>query len=247
MDTTFLPRMDLDEPGDLALGGTTPHALLVSLIGINDKEDSLVGRIAVEVAQDIIEGELGPGYDLNSIDLAERFGTSRTPVREALLLLEKGGLVDIPARRRPRVVELSAASIAEIYTFRAELYALVAQRVAVLATVEQIAVLSQCLDRMRLAATSMNFDNYFWNNVLFHEQAAGFAQNPPLKRSIDGLGLQVLQLRHKSLSSPGRIEKSVEDHTRLLRAFVERDKHLASALCRSIILSAKKSLEEFES
>ena len=44
-----------------------------------------------------------PGADLNSVELATRFGTSRTPVREALMLLEKEGLVEIPPRRRPRV------------------------------------------------------------------------------------------------------------------------------------------------
>src|SRR3546814_1769546 len=72
-------------------------------IDLKERSDSLVGRIAADVARAITEGRLTPGADLNSVELAARFGTSRTPVREALMLLEKEGLVEIPPRRRPRV------------------------------------------------------------------------------------------------------------------------------------------------
>jgi DNA-binding GntR family transcriptional regulator len=230
--------------GCVTLGGTATHDLLIRLINIGDKEDSLVGKITSDVARDIIEGQLAPGDDLNSIDLAQRFKTSRTPVRESLLLLERGGLVEIRPRRRPRVVALSPTTIVEIYTLRAEFYALVSRRVAELATPEEIAILTECVDRMRCAARTGELDSYFWNNVLFHEQAATFARNAALKQSLDGLGLQVLQLRHKSMSSAGRIERSLEDHARLVRAFRERDGQLAAALSRSIILSALKLLKE---
>ena len=64
-------------------------------IEFEDRKDSLVGKIAADVARAISNGTLAPGDELNSVDLAARFGTSRTPVREALMLLEKEGLVEI--------------------------------------------------------------------------------------------------------------------------------------------------------
>lgn len=72
-------------------------------LDLDEPRDSLVGKIAADIARAIADGDLLPGADLNSVELAARFGTSRTPVREALMLLEKEGLVEIPPRRRPRV------------------------------------------------------------------------------------------------------------------------------------------------
>jgi len=63
--------------------------------------DSLVIDIACTIGAEVLDGTLPPGRDLNSVDLADRFGTSRTPVREALVILEKEGLVEISPRRRP--------------------------------------------------------------------------------------------------------------------------------------------------
>src|SRR5690242_9948934 len=90
-----------------------------------DRKDSLVGKIASDVAKAISEGRLAPGDELNSVDLASRYGTSRTPVREALMLLEKEGLVEIPPRRRPRVARIDLKEIEDLYTIREVLNELV--------------------------------------------------------------------------------------------------------------------------
>src|SRR3546814_12657654 len=90
-------------------------------IDLKERSDSLVGRIAADVARAITEGRLTPGADLNSVELAARFGTSRTPVREALMLLEKEGLVEIPPRRRPRVSHVSLEEVEELYQIRVAL------------------------------------------------------------------------------------------------------------------------------
>lgn len=217
--------------------------LLSRLLNLQEKQDSLVGRIALEVARDIIEGRLPPGHDLNSIDLSRRFQTSRTPVREALLQLEREALVDIQARRRPRVNELSLQQITEIYGLRAELYALVSDKVARVIKEDDLTKLEDCLVVMRAAAENRDLDRYFWANVLFHEQAAMFAQDATLKRSLDGLGLQVLQFRHASLSIAGRMEFSLQDHVRMVRAYRERDPDLAAALSRSVIINALRALQ----
>jgi DNA-binding GntR family transcriptional regulator len=216
---------------------------LARLLRLDDRGDSLVATISEWVGRGIIEGRLQPGDDLNSVELARRFKTSRTPVREALMLLEKEGLVEIPARRRPRVAEATLDVVREIYAIRANLHGLVAERVAELADEASIAELKALVDTMATAADEGDVDRYFWANVTFHERAAEAAGNPTLQRILDSLGLRVLQLRHRSMSLPERLHESVADHQRLVRAFEEHDPLLANALARSLVLGALAALE----
>src|SRR5690606_21221172 len=109
---------------------TKAQLVIRRIIASRDDRFSLVTQIAIEVGGEIIEEVLPPGHDLNSVDLAKRYKTSRTPIREALMLLEKEGLVDVPPRRRPRVMVLDMPTIAEIYRTRATLLELVAADVA---------------------------------------------------------------------------------------------------------------------
>jgi DNA-binding GntR family transcriptional regulator len=221
------------------------EALLARLLALDDREDSLVGKIALTLARSIIEGRLPPDHDLNSLELAKRFKTSRTPVREALIVLEKGGLVDIPPRRRPRVISLSEQQIYEIYTLRSQLNAILAERLARTITDEQLCVLEGTLARMAAAVERENVDEYFWANVLFHEQSATLAGDLTLKKSLDGLGIQVLKLRHSTMSVPGRMQRSLDDHRRLFTAYRENDSVMASALSQSIVMSALRTLSQF--
>jgi DNA-binding GntR family transcriptional regulator len=223
-------------------GEAAPNPL-VRLLRLDDRRESLVARISEWVGRGIIEGRLRPGDDLNSVELARRFDTSRTPVREALMLLEKEGLVEIPARRRPRVAEITLGLVREIYEVRANLHGLVAERVAIRAGEGELAELRHRVAAMAEAAGAGDVDRYFWANVAFHERAGEMAENPTLQRILDSLGLRVLQLRHRSMSLPERLGRSLDDHVRLVQAFEERDPQLANALARSIVLSALAALE----
>jgi DNA-binding GntR family transcriptional regulator len=217
-------------------------ALLARMLRLDTRGDALVGRIARWVALAIIEGRLEAGDDLNSVALAERFETSRTPVREALMLLQAEGLVDIPPRRRPRVAVLDLETIEQVYELRGELLGVVGARVAARAAPDDLAALRVYVGTMERALAAGDADGHFWANVAFGETAAALADDPTLKRTLDSLGLRVLQLRHYSLSLPGRREHSTSDHKRLLRAFEEGDEMLARALYRSIVHSAYKAI-----
>jgi DNA-binding GntR family transcriptional regulator len=217
--------------------------ILARLLRIEDDNSSLVGRIAQEVGRDIIEGRLQPGDQVNSVELAQRFSTSRTPVREALLLLEKEGLVEIPARRRPRVASVDLEPVREIYRVRGALVQLVSELICTNATDEQIQELRERFAFMRAAAEARDVDAYFWANVAFNDRATEIAGDRTLRRILDSLGLRVLQLRHLSMSVPSRMAQSVQDHDRLLKAYEERDVELAKSLHRSIILGALRAIE----
>lgn len=213
-------------------------------MSLDGRRDSLVGSIADWVGHSIIEGRLRPGDDLNSVDLAERFGTSRTPVREALMLLEKQGLVEMQARRRPRVATIGLDQVREIYQARGILLALVAELIVANASDEEISSLREPYTLMEKAAQEENLNAYFWANVALHERSAEVCGNATVKELLDSLGLRTLQLRHLSLSQPRRMEQSRADHERLLRAYEERDPMLAAALIRAVITAALAAIEQ---
>jgi DNA-binding GntR family transcriptional regulator len=206
-------------------------------------DTSLVDKMVEDLAMRIIDGRLPPGSDVNSVELAKRYGSSRTPVREALLTLQREGLVDIPARRRPRVALVTLTQVREMYEVRASLHGLVSELIVQASDEDGLAVLRGWHDQLRVDAERGDVEAYFWHNVAFRQAEAEIAGNHQLTRLLSTLGLRTLQLRHLSLSFPGRLDRSVEDHERLLAAYAERDAPLAVALTKSIIMAGYRAIE----
>jgi len=211
---------------------------------LDDRREPKVAEIAEWIAIGIVEGDLAPGQDLNSVDLAKRFGTSRTPVREALMLLEQEGLVSIRARRRPRVAVISASDISDIYEVRADLLARMVRLVVERGSDEQLRDVGSWLDRLRAHAKAKDVDSYFWTHVALQEQLADIAQNRVLKQILDSLALRTLVLRHRSISRPGRLQASLVDQVRLFEALSIRDADLAAAIIAGATRAAQRAIED---
>jgi DNA-binding GntR family transcriptional regulator len=216
-------------------------AMLRQMLG-QTTEGSLVDRIVEDVAMQIIDGRLAPGADVNSVELAKRYSSSRTPVREALLTLQREGLVDIPARRRPRVAPVTLAQVRDVYEVRASLHGLVSE--LIVRNSANLDVLHDWQAKLVADAERGDVDSYFWHNVAFRQAEAEVAGNAQLARMLSSLGLRTLQLRHVSLSRPGRLDKSVSDHDRLLRAYCDSDVDLAVAITKSIIKGGLRAIEQ---
>jgi DNA-binding GntR family transcriptional regulator len=221
-----------------------PHVVLERLLRLRDRREPLVAQIAEWVGAGIIEGRLLPGQDLNSVDLSHRFNTSRTPVREALMLLEQEGLVEMKARRRPRVAAPSLQDIRDIYQVRRQLLAMLAALLVERATDEELAGLRTEVTRMRKLADADDVDAYFWTHVHLQERMTEIVGNATLKQILDSLALRTLMLRHLSLTRPGRLGYSVDDQERLIQACEERDGELASALIAGATIRALRAVED---
>ncbi|WP_405866570.1 MULTISPECIES: GntR family transcriptional regulator [unclassified Streptomyces] len=220
------------------------HLVLERLLRLRDRREPLVAQIAEWVGAGIIEGRLEPGQDLNSVDLSRRFDTSRTPVREALMLLEQEGLVEMKARRRPRVAAPSRQDIRDIYQVRKQLLAMLAGLLVDRAGDEELAELRTRVERMRKLADDGDVDAYFWGHVLLQERMTEIVGNATLKQILDSLALRTLMLRHLSLTRTGRLAHSIDDQERLLQAVEERDGELASALIAGATVRAQRAVEE---
>ena len=212
-----------------------------------DRTNPRVTSIAQWIGCAIIEGRLQPGDDLNTVDLSKQFQTSRTPVKEALLLLEKEGLVTIPPYRRPFVTRVSLEEVREIYQVRVNLLMLTAELIVTTASDEDIASLRAFLLPMREMAAAHDIDGVFWASVAFRNREAEIGGNRQVKRILDSLGLRTLQLRHLSMKL-GRTyaEQRLSDRERLVGAYEERDASLAVALTGAMVRRSLKIFEQSE-
>ncbi|RKP57692.1 GntR family transcriptional regulator [Pararobbsia silviterrae] len=209
----------------------------------DDTEQTPVAEIVDWVARGIIEGRLRAGDDLNSVDLARRFGVSRTPVREALFALVREGLVDWQPRRRPRVTGMQLKEVREIYELRALLYGQVSLAIVEQASEADIAALWDAYRRLADVAAKGDVDGYFWANVAFRDEELRIGRNDTIKAVLDSMRMRTNRLRHLSTSLPGRMQRSCADHERLCEAYAERDGVLAAALNRSIVMGALRAIE----
>ena len=159
------------------------------------------------------------------------------------MLLEKEGLVDIPPRRRPCVAALAMDEVRDIYHARAALFELIATDVARSVAPGGKAALRAALAEMERTCRTGDLNGYVWANVDFYDRNTQLANNRVVKRILDSLLLRTLRLRRLSLSQPGRMQKSLEDHNRLMKAYEDRDANLAAALIRSNHINALAALE----
>lgn len=203
----------------------------------------LAGEIFDDLAIGIVEGRIRPGEILSSADLARRFGTSRTPVREALAELERQGAIVVPPRRRPYVVHATRKQIKDNYDLRACLFTLVSELIVEACSRDDLKKLWSWQDGMEEAAAKGSVDDFFWHSVGFRLAEVELAGNGELKRMVNSLGIRTLQIRHLSVTQPGRVERSIIDHRRLLEAYEERDRVTAIAMNRLLIISGYRFLE----
>jgi DNA-binding GntR family transcriptional regulator len=203
---------------------------LVRVLKLAERREPAVTQIATWIGLGIVEGRLKPEQDLNSVDLSRRFSTSRTPVREALMLLESEGLVEIRARKRPRVASFTPERVREIYFVRRHLLALVGALVAERVTADDLADLHERLGQMQADADSGDVDGYFWRHVNLQGRYTQIAGNETLAGILDSLALRTLVLQHAALAREGRLQASVADQVRILDAIEDRDGELTAML-----------------
>lgn len=206
----------------------------------------LAQEIFDELAIAIVEGRLLPGETLNSVELSRRFRTSRTPVREALAELERQGVIVVPRRRQPYVAEATLQQIKDVYDLRASLFSLVSELIVDNCPIEALRDLWAWQEALECDAARGSVDDYFWHNVGFRLVEVRLAGNEELQRILSGLGMRTLQFRHGSLSQPGRLKRSAEDHRRLVVAYEERDRDTATAITRALIMGGYRALRRSE-
>lgn len=167
-------------------------------------------QVAAKVGDRIIHGQLQPGARVGEQELANEFGLSRGPVREAIRILEREGLVAILPRRGAVVTNLNPAELEELFEIRAGLFEIVVRKVIATMPAELMAVMRAGVSRLRtLANVADGGDAYAETTYRLILISARFAQNERLRRMIASLSLQSLRYSKLGLASMERRQRSV--------------------------------------
>jgi DNA-binding GntR family transcriptional regulator len=180
-------------------------------------------------------GELPGGARLVETELAERFGVSRTPVREALKRLEAQGVAAVDGRRLV-VATLDHDQLGELYEVRGVVEGLAARLAARHAAPEEIAVLRGMVEADRALAGRPG--ELARANKRFHRQMHRASHNRYLDQMLQGMRRSLALLSTTSLGVPGRGEASIAEHDAIIRAIETRDEDAAEAAARLHISNA---------
>jgi len=161
--------------------------------------DNLPEQVTREISEKIIRNELKPGERIFETKLAQEMGVSRSPIREALRLLEKNKLVELIPRKGARVTEITSQHIEWFYDIFEALYGLVARRATELATETDMGMIWKALEKIKSAAAEGDVQAYYSGIFEFAEVAMKAARNPMLEQLLMELWPNNRRIQYASL------------------------------------------------
>ncbi|MHB8767330.1 MAG: GntR family transcriptional regulator, partial [Deferrisomatales bacterium] len=182
--------------------------------------------------EELLSGRLAAGSRLVEGQLAERIGVSRTPIREALHLLEREGLVEPIPRGGYRVKTVSWAEVEEICEIRALNEGLAARWAIARMGAEDLRALEECVARSEAEARAGQTRHFADRDAEFHELLARASGSARLAELCQTLRRHMLLYRVESLRSPETVRLAVAGHRRLLDRLRHRDVPGAEAAIR---------------
>ncbi len=204
---------------------------------------ALYQEVADRVRRLIYDGELAPGAFVDERALVERFGISRTPLREALKVLHAEGLVRLTPRRGSWVAgELTPQDLDEIFPLMSLLEGLCAYEAVKKATPADVKRLEALHLRLERHAAAGDVARYYEQNYAFHEAVQELAANPYLSRAVSELRRFLRLLRGRQLRVPGRMQASLAEHRRLMRALHRHDPEEAERVMRAHLMAQRAAL-----
>ena len=209
---------------------------------------ALYEEVAELLRQRIFKREMEPGSWIDELTLAQAFGISRTPLREALKVLAAEGLVTMKVRRGAYVTEVSKTDLADVYHLLSLLESDAAGIVATQATDAELAELKAIHKELESAAKpaksgKTNTDPFFAINERFHMRLLAIANNRWRDQMVADLRKVMKLNRHNSLLKTGRIAESLAEHQAIMAALLARDAVRAQERMREHFASGLEAAE----
>lgn len=184
----------------------------------------------------ILSEEIKPGEKLVERKIAMKLGVSRTPVREALRMLETEGLVKHIPRRGVVVTRLSPQEAWEIYQIRSVLEGLAARLAAEWITEEEIEHIEGLIKEMEKAVEAKDLAYLNELNSRFNDAIYGAARSPRLKQMISNLYDYIASFARVGYNLPGRIQEVLAEHKAIFEAIKRGDVEEAERLARAHVV-----------
>jgi DNA-binding GntR family transcriptional regulator len=197
------------------------------------KPRALYEEVAELLRQRIFARGLEPGQWIDELKIAQEYGISRTPLREALKVLATEGLITMKVRRGAYVTEVGEQDQRQVFHLLALLESDAAAHVAQNASEAQLAELEKL--HQQLEAASKNRERFFAINEQFHMRLLELAGNRWQVQMVQDLRKVMKLSRHQSLLKTGRLQESLQEHRAIMEALLSRKSVRAQAAMRTHI------------
>lgn len=198
--------------------------------------------IQQRIRDDILAGELAFGMRITTADLAQRYGVSQMPIREALRALRGEGLVTKEPNRGARVRAIDPDFVGNIFDIRNALEVLMVRRAARLRTPEQVARMRAIEYDLEACVQQQDYPGALLANRQLHQLIGEMAANPDAQALLDRHWLLLAGLWREHKYSPERYGGVISDHRHMIEAISDGDAESASILMQAHVLKAKQVL-----
>lgn len=182
---------------------------------------------------------------LDERQLAQDFGVSRTPVREAMAQLEREGFVRSVPRRGVYIVRKTRKEVIEMITAWAALESMAARLITKNASHEEIAALRRMFATFENGELRAHLDEYSEANIEFHQTIIRTSGNSVLISLAENLFTHMRMIRRKTIGEKDRVEKSIRDHMNIIEALEARDTERAEDLVRNHALGLAEHVAKY--
>ncbi|MGI6586306.1 MAG: GntR family transcriptional regulator [Gracilibacteraceae bacterium] len=190
----------------------------------------------------IISGMLKPGERLMEVQLAEKMGVSRTPIREAIRKLELEGLVIMIPRKGAYVADLSIKNITDVLEVRAALEGLASGLAAIRMTEEEIKELELVARHFEQAMNSNDVEGIIQTDIEFHEKIFKSTRNEKLQQLANSLMEQVQRFRIMYVNKSAKSVNLIKEHYKIVEAISKRNRAVAENIAKIHIQNAEKDM-----
>lgn len=218
---------------DASAGNSEPAQVLPSL-----SRQRLADQIADVLREQMLTGALQPGNPIHERDTAEALGVSRTPLREAILILETEGLVETTPARSPMVANPSLKEICDLLRVQSTLEGLAGELACRQASDAQIAAIRSLQQKMAETSDDPDTVAFFRTDMAFHRAIVEATCNQPLIKTHEQYNSRLWRARYlSSRSRTGRVE-TMRDHADIIRHLEARDACATAEVLRRHLIQA---------
>ena len=182
---------------------------------------------------------------LDERQLSRALGVSRTPIREAMSLLEQEGFLRTMPRRGVFIVRKTKKQIIEMIEMWAALESMAARLATINASDEDIASLRHMFDEFLNSAPAEHIDEYSDTNIAFHQAIIRLSGSHLMGKTIENLFIHVRAIRRMTISQRDRAARSIIDHMQIIEALERRDTEQAERLVREHSLNLAMYVDKY--
>lgn len=198
--------------------------------------------IQQRIRDDILRGDLPFGTRITTADLAQRYGVSQMPIREALRELRGEGLVTMEPNRGARVRSIDPEFVGNIFDIRNALEVLLVRRAARQRTPAQVLQMQEIETELEACVAACDYPGALLANRRLHQLISAIAANPDAQVLLDRHWLLLAGLWRAHDFSPARYAGVINDHRHLIQAISDGDGDTAAILMHAHVLKAKQLL-----